>query len=795
MAAALLAFGTTGWRAAHYQSQQLQGALEGRDVVVVGTVADLPQWSADGTRFALAVDQATLNGEPVPMPQRIALGWYVKRAWGQSVAPAAEMGSALPSPDEPAATQDATNPSPPPRCTLCVYPGERWRMTVRLKQPHGNRNPFGFDYELWLWEQGVGGAGYVRDGEKDTPAQRLASAGWYDLPAMRDALRLRVREAVYQQVAPSGAGLASDAAPDRGAASRQRQAGVIAALLMGDQSAIERSDWDVFRVTGVAHLMSISGLHITLFAWLAGAIVGGLWRSTSRWRWPLCLWWPAPHAALWGGVALAAAHAWFSGWGVPAQRTVIMLLVVAALRSRGRQWPWHAVWALAAVAVLARDPWALMQAGFWLSFVAVAVLFATGRPRHNMHGNWLVQLRRSMAKFVHAQWVVLLALSPLTLLLFGQVSLVGFFANAVAVPVVTLLITPLAMLGVLWPPLWQLAAIAVDVLMLCLQWMAALPWANHRAAVAPLWVGVAGLLGGVMLALRLPMPLRLAGALGLLPLVLWQAPRPVHGQFDLLAADIGQGSAVLVRTQRHSLLFDAGPQYSAQSDAGQRVLLPLLAALDERPDWLVLSHHDTDHVGGAAALIAQQPDMQVLGAIEDGHPLHQLRPIMRCAAGQTWQWDGVDFEVLHPLAQDYAAGNKTNAMSCVLRISNGTRSALLTGDAESAQEQAIVARQFAAGASLQADLLVAGHHGSKTSSSAVWLDAVKPRWTLIQQGYRNRYHHPHPTVLQRLRQAGSQIVQSDTCGAAWWTSATNGVTCEREEHRRYWQHGAADGRP
>ena len=786
----LLAFGSTGWRASHYAATILPAHLQERDIVVQGQVMELPQWLPDGVRFTFAVEQATIDNQPVAMPADISLAWYLPRAYTGT------------------AQQTATQPPQPgQRCAICVSPGERWRLTVRLKQPHGSRNPFGFDYERWLWEQGLGATGYVRAGANRPAPEKIGQAHPLNVRVWRDRARLRAREAVYQTLLPSSVlpTLITTPAAEPQAANMPRAdstpaanpaaraAGIIAALLMGDQRAILQADWSIFRLTGVSHLLSISGLHITLFAWLAGMLIQRLWKLSARFGWTApCLWLPAPTAALWGGVALAAIYAWFSGWGVPAQRTCLMLLCVAVLRTRGLAWPWWSVLAAAAAAVLLLDPWALLQPGFWLSFVAVGVLFATAAPvqaQRQASASYAARLQQVVADFLRTQLAVVLALTPLTLLLFGQVSMIGFVANAIAVPLVTLLITPLVLLGTVWPALWHLASTLLQGLMLLLQYLAAMPWASYHVAIAPWWAGLAGLVGGLLLLLRLPWAWRWGAALALLPVLLWQAPRPPHGHFDLLAADVGQGSAVLVRTRTHSLLFDAGPQYSASSDAGERVLVPLLNALHEHPDWLLLSHQDSDHVGGATSLLTERPQMQVLGSIQTDHPLQQMRSIMPCAAGQVWQWDGVVFSVLHPSEHELDNPRlSTNAMSCVLHISNGQRSALLTGDAGTAQEQAIIQRQMANPTALQADILLVGHHGSNTSTSAAWLDAVQPQWAVIQHGYLNRYRHPHPTVLQRLQARQIAVQSSDSCGAAWWRSETNTVLCEREQNRRYWQH-------
>jgi competence protein ComEC len=467
-----------------------------------------------------------------------------------------------------------------------------------------------------------------------------------------------------------------------------------------------------------------------------------------------------------------------------------MLATVLALRLVGLRWPWPQVWLLACAVVVAVDPWAMLQAGFWLSFVAVGVLFATDSEAVGADGTGA---RGRFVLMLQEQWVITLALTPLTLLLFGQVSVVGLLANALAIPWVTLLVTPLAMLGTLGPVLWDAAGWAMGVLGEVLRWLSAWPWAVVSVAQAPVWAGVAGVLGGVLLAMRLPWSLRLCGLPLLMPVLLWQAALPPHAEFELLAADIGQGNAVLVRTAQHALLYDAGPRFSRESDAGHRVLVPLLRALGVRLDRLVLSHRDSDHTGGAAAVLTMQPQADLLSSIEDDNLLQQLRPAKRCEAGQKWQWDGVDFEVLHPQAADYGPVHKTNAMSCVLRISTPRQVVLLAGDIEQAQELRLVQQQAPSrsldASGLRADVLLVPHHGSKTSSSAEFLDAVQPRIALVQAGYRNRFGHPVGPVLVRYAERGVNVLDTPHCGAMTWRSWQSApVQCQRRQDPRYWHH-------
>ena len=627
---------------------------------------------------------------------------------------------------------------------------------MRLKAPHGQRNPHGMDWELWLWSQGIQATGYVRTGKSIEPPQFLGHT-WH-------APLAQWRGYVHQAMqAPAGA-----------TAREQASWGVVQALVTGAQSSMEAADWQLFQNTGVAHLVSISGLHITMFAWLAMAVVNALWRQSVR----ACLWIPAPIAAAWAGLALAALYALFSGWGIPAQRTVGMLFLVVLLRSMGREWPWTSVWLWVLAAVVLADPWSLLQAGFWLSFVAVGVLFAAQPSTVRVHRRrtWYAPL----LQLVREQWVVGLALAPLTLLLFGHISVIGMLANLWAIPWVTLVVTPLAMLGVCWPTLWAWAAQCVTAMVWVLDQMVTWPMAVLHFAQPPWWAAVAGVCGCVWLVMPWGWRWRVLAIPAILPLMWWHAPTPDWGQFELLALDVGQGSAVLVRTQRHSLLFDAGPSWSEVSDAGARTVVPVLNALGVRLDGLMISHADNDHAGGAQSVHQALSPRRWMGA--GGVPCH---------AGQSWEWDGVQFEVLHPVqALSIRPVPSSNARSCVLQVrSHEDRRALLTGDIEAAQEQRLVA----SGVDLRAEVLMVPHHGSISSSSPSFVQAVQPKVAMIQAGYRNRFGHPDPRVLERYRAAGVRWVSTPACGAAWWHSKQpEAVRCERAHARRYWSQSGAE---
>ncbi|WP_255362657.1 DNA internalization-related competence protein ComEC/Rec2 [Mitsuaria sp. 7] len=544
------------------------------------------------------------------------------------------------------------------------------------------------------------------------------------------------------------------------------------------------ADWGLYRDAGVSHLLSVSGLHVTMFAWLAGAAAGWVWRRSAR----LCLWLPAPRAAMWIGVVAAGLYALFSGWGVPSQRTVGLLAILALLRQTGARWPWPMSLCAAAAGVCAADPWALTQAGFWLSFCAVALLMAAD---HRADPGWRGALRNAW----HTQWVVTLGLAPLTLLLFQQLSIVGLVANAFAIPLVSYVITPLAMLGAVCPPLWTLGAWCVALMNALLEALRVLPLAVWHLPWPTAWAQAVGLVGGAALAMPWPWRLRLGGLALCVPMFWPVIERPAPGHLELWVPDVGQGGATILRTQGHTMVFDAGPSWGPGSDAGQRVLLPLLYGLGERRlDVLMISHADQDHVGGAASLLAAMPVERRLGAVPGGEG---------CRRGQRWTWDGVRFEVLWPIVEGEAGGAggagstgevsqkrkeaRRNAGSCVLRVEAAGRRVLLTGDIEAAQEARLVREDGEEG--LRSEVLVVPHHGSRTSSTVAFVRAVEPRVAAVQSGYLNRFGHPKPDIVARYLAADVLLLNTVDCGAWRWRSDRRSPPidgCERATRRRYW---------
>lgn len=720
------AAGFAHWRMA----DALPLAQEGRDIVVTGRVIGLPQAMERGVRFELTVASSSQ-----PLPSRIALAWYRSER------------------DETVAALGLGGPggvgAQMPR--LPVRSGELWRFTVRLKRPHGNLNPQGFDYEAWLLERGIRATGYVRPRAEVLP-ERLAESS-FSVGAVREVLRDRYRASLGD--APF--------------------AGILIALAIGDQQAIDADLWQVFAKTGVTHLMSISGLHVTMLAGLAYALMNWLWRRSSRL--PLHL--PAQQAAALAGFAAAFAYSLLAGFAVPAQRTLGMLGVVAVALLLRRELAPSRVLALALLLVLLLDPWAVLAAGFWLSFGAVALLFYVGSSRQGkLH--WLRDWGR-------AQWAVTIGMLPALLALFQQFSLVSPLANAVAIPLVSFVVTPLTLAGVLpgFEFLLHVAHRVTGWLMLLMESLARQPWAVWQQAAPPSWAVVLALAGGVWLLLPRGFPARWLGALCFLPLLTVQPARPLAGTAKVVVLDVGQGLAVHVQTATRDLLFDAGPAFSAEADSGNRIIVPYLRAQGVRGlDRLIVSHRDKDHEGGAASVLAMLPVREIVSSLPFEHPLSaQPVPHRACVAGDRWEWDGVRFEILHPPVDQM--DGKSNALSCVLRVEAAGRRMLLTSDIEADQESALVGRRPE---DLGADVVTVPHHGSKTSSTPGFIAATGATDAIIPVGYRSRFGHPVPEVVTRWEASGIRLHRTDLDGAVTVElgAAEIALRHERERRRRYW---------
>jgi competence protein ComEC len=559
---------------------------------------------------------------------------------------------------------------------------------------------------------------------------------------------------------------------------------VIAALAIGDERAIPSEQWRVFFRTGIGHLISISGLHVTAFATLIGAVAFWLWRRSHR----LTLLLPARKAAALAGVAAAFIYVLLAGFQVPAQRTLYMLTVAAIGLWLGRPGTASTVWLWALAVVLAWDPWAMLAPGFWLSFGAVGVLLYAGVGR--------IGAGSALGAAVRAQWAVTVGLVPLMLMLFQQISLVSPLANAVAIPVVTFIVVPLTLASIVLP--WDALLLAAHQvfawLALLLDALSALPAAVWQQHAPPAWAIVAGLIGVLWLLAPRGLPGRALGMVWLLPLFLIVPLLPPSGAFRVTVLDVGQGLAVLVQTHAHALLYDTGPRFNDSADAGERIIAPMLRAIGvERLDGMIVSHQDSDHSGGALSVLQTVPVTWLASSLPFGNAIVRARmeageSAERCIAGRRWRWDGVDFALLHPVEANYANPKlKANDLSCVLRIGNEAGSALLTGDIEARTEADLIRRD---GAALHANLLVVPHHGSRTSSTPAFVAAVAPDVAVFTPGYRNRFGHPRPEIVARYAEAGVPTYRTDYEGAltfAFGPGAKLAARREREVDRRYWR--------
>ncbi|MBK6742112.1 MAG: DNA internalization-related competence protein ComEC/Rec2 [Hydrogenophilales bacterium] len=737
----LVGFAYAAWRAEMRLADTLDPAWEGREVRLAGRVAGLPEVTPRGQRFVYRVEHVDTVG--ARLPGRVVLNLY----------------------DDPGKPMSD-------RASRAVLGGACLTLSARLYRPQGSHNPGGFDYQAWLLERGIRAQGRVSAGSVAASADCRES-----LPGRLDGLRETLRGRIHERL------------PD------SPHAGIISALALGDQNAITGEQWQLFRRTGVTHLMSISGLHVTLLGWLVYTATLWGWRRASR----LTLRWPARRVAPWVGLSVSVLYALLAGFGIPAQRTLFMLLAVTVAVSLDRLHSASRVLAAALFLVLVIDPWAMLSVGFWLSFGAVAALLFAGAGRLGQRHRWLAWGR--------AQWVVTLALLPLLLFMFQEFSLVSPMANAFAIPLISLLAVPLSIGAALIPAAWPatLASGVVEIVMTGLRWLDRLPQPVWHGAAPGLWAMLLAGVGVLVLLLPRGIPARWLGWLLILPVLMPRIDRPGLGEYRLHALDVGQGLALVLRTRNHALAYDSGPGYASGDDAGSRVVAPFLHGQGySRLDGLVVSHDDTDHSGGALSLIASHAPGWLLSSLADpgdgrlsAHGRAILaaaeRPIL-CVEGQSWTWDDIRFDVLYPPARYHAnLGFEDNDRSCVVRVSGRHGSMLLTGDLARLGEMSLLESQRSAVAS---DVLIVGHHGSGSSSSPDFVAAVKPKLALISVGRANPFGHPDAAVLRGLASAGAEIWRTDRHGAIE-VRLENGVPqaiSTQAQQRRYWHELAAEPR-
>jgi len=711
----------SGFRANLILDDQVSGSLEGIDLVVEGRIADLPVLGDRGVRFIFDVDRATLGNEVAIIPRRIQLGYYGRGT---------DLGV-----------------------------GDAWRLVVRLKQPRGFRNPGGFDYESYLFQQRIRATGYVRE---SPPPERLSrldeETGWL-LKFRLNRFRQDLSRSIHSKI------------PE------DPLAGLVVAFANGDDDSISPEQWRILTRTGVGHLVAISGMNIGLVAGIFFFLVRGLWVRLGS----AAVRVPGSRVAAFGALLAAAAYSALAGFAIPTQRALVMLFVGFLSRWSGRHVePSVPIW-LALLAVLIVDPLAVLSAGFWLSFLAVAVILwmVHGRPVQS----WMDR----MIAWGSMQMAITVSMIPVLLYLFQQVSLVGPIANMIAIPVIELIVIPATLAGVAGSFMLPdgVAAVpfrvAVDVLgwlWPALDWMASSRYAIWTQSPPALWAMGAATVGIAIMLMPRGLPLRWTGIFWCLPLIFHRAPVPEPGAVWFTMLDVGQGLSLVVRTTRHAMVYDTGARFSSRFDAGQAAVVPYLRQAGIRTlDMLVISHGDNDHIGGAGTLVGEFPPHRILTGVPD-----RILGSVACRSGQRWIWDGVRFEILGPVEGHRFRGNNG---SCVLAIGGPYGRILVPGDIGVRAERALMLDRYD---DLRADLLVVPHHGSKTSSSESFLDSVRPHTALLSAGYRNRYRHPHPEVMTRYRDREIAVLGSMESGALEWKMEKDGNSFRRfrEYSRRYW---------
>jgi competence protein ComEC len=675
----------------------------GTDISVTGSICEFPRQQDGSLRFVLEARKAAYAG---PVPRRILVTWY----------------------------DDAPE----------IRPGQVWQLQLRVRPPRGSANPGVFDYERWLFSERIGATGWVRERGGN---RRLA----HERPTCPAS---GVRAALADRMAVPLAGRA--ALP------------YVLGLSVGAYQALAADEWEMLRRTGTVHLISISGFHVALVAgpfallgFLAGRGLLALGFGCRPRIW-----------AGWTAVCAAAGYGLLAGFSVPLLRSIVMLLTAAVFLSLRRAVGAPTVFAAVLLAVLLVEPFSPLVPGFWLSFagVAILVLVAADNPLSAPHAALAASISHVpvVARLLHAcrmlllvQLAMTLCLAPMLALFFGQLPLAGALANLAAVPAFSIVLVPLTLLAAasvaISPdtsvPLLLLAADCFDVWRSFLGWCAHMP---HAVWYLPEPGGPALVLAATGVAWCLwprPWPGRGLGPLLLLGLVAGATPPVAAGGLRIVVLDVGQGLAVLVQTAAHALLYDAGPLFR-HGDAGQRVVVPALQSLGIRQlDRMVISHADADHRGGASSVIERYPQVRVSGAAPDGGVSQP------CSAGQAWDWDGVHFEIRHP-APDAGPLSDNNA-SCVLLVEVSGVRVLLPGDIEAEAEHELVAR----GVVGPVDLLLAPHHGSRTSSSPVFVAATAPRRVVFSAGHANRWRFPVTDVVARWRAAGACLFNTAEEGA------------------------------
>jgi competence protein ComEC len=633
-----------------------------------------------------------------------------------------------------------------------VEPGQRWQITVRLKRPMGFANPGGFDYQTWLITRGYGATGYVRDADESVVLGV-------------DKLRVdRARSLIVSKIDQYGSGLSNK--------------NILKALLVGDKSEIGSVQWDLFARTGISHLMVISGLHVGLLSSLGfvlGRRVAQLTMRTHADRWGACL-----------AIFLAIMYAAAAGFSLATQRALIMVLVWMSALMGYRHIAASEALIIALLLCLLIDPLAPFSLSFWLSFSAVAFIFYGSVGRRQNKQRW--------QKSWLSQYFVFIGLMPVLASLLGQVSLFSPLANLVLIPIFSLAVVPVNLLAGLllgvnpdlstW--LWQYLDILIGYCLSYIQWLDGV--AAHGVLYMPhlpIVVQLLAIVAAVIALLPKGIPLRWMAVVLMMPLFVYRPAAISVGDLRVTVIDVGQGLSVLIETHQHHLLFDTGPSYGEGFSAASSAVIPLLRYLDITSlDRLILSHGDNDHVGGYEHI----SKAITIKSIAYGEKLKNISGIGEpCRYGQSWSWDGISFDFLYPQVNENIRSLSGNNHSCVLKVSSGDIDFLLPGDIEAKVERELIALMPN---ELEAEVLIAPHHGSATSSTLGFVNAVAARHVVFSSGFRNQFNHPRPDVVNRYLTSGAQLHYSAGAGAITFEvvgGKLQNVTHYRDSLLGYWR--------
>ena len=639
--------------------------------------------------------------------------------------------------------------------------GDVWQLELRLKQPRGSSNPGLFDVEAWMLRNRIQATGYVVSGKRN----RLIEGG---VGSGLDGLRRRF------------VGRVADAT------SSPEVAAVLAAIGVGARHEISRESWQQYSVTGTSHLMAISGLHIGLAA-MAAYLLSRLI------AFPLLLRGNVHLLAIVMGVICATSYAAISGFGVPAQRASLMLLLGASALLRRREIDALTTVSLAAIVVFILEPVATMAPGFSLSFSAVLLLIWLARfGRRRLRGrSFLANAGNRFRQLFVVQIALLFGLMPLTVLLFDRIAWLATPVNLVAVPIFSTVTVPFSLMGLGLGDIFsqashvalKVAAMSVEYLSLMIAAAARLPYADTRVPVPGGLLLLLAVLPALLVLIPRGWPGRYVAILSVAALLLYSPGTPEKGCVQLHVLDVGQGLATVLQTHGSTLLFDTGASFRGGGSVGERTVVPFLRSRGIRQiDWLLVSHADIDHSGGVGAIY----DYADVSMLLVGETLGDAGlTSSRCRAGRRWTVDQVHFQVLHP---DTGRAWQGNDASCVLLVEAGRYGLLLTGDIEADAERAIIAANNLS----RVEIVIVPHHGSATSSGLPFVKAVSPTIAIVSAGYGNRWGFPKAAVVERWQAVGATVLNTATAGAVSLRlcrdSGIRDLRMDRQERRRFWRN-------